>query len=151
MRVLVCGGRNYDDWAYIVRVLDRVHARQPITQLIEGGATGADELARRWAQARGIEVATFLADRVRYQDRAGPIRNAQMLREGRPELVVAFKGGRVTAHMVTIASAALVPVLKTWRLEGETPAVRAPAAPDRPGTFAAAEQPPGSPPHNTPG
>ena len=121
MRVLVCGGRNYDDWAYIVRVLDRVHARQPITQLIEGGATGADELARRWAKARGIEVATFIADRVRYQGRAGPIRNAQMLREGRPELVVAFKGGRVTAHMVTIASAALVPVLKTWRLEGEAP------------------------------
>jgi hypothetical protein len=119
MRVLVCGGRNYDDWAFIVHVLDRVNARQSITQLIEGGASGADEFARRWARARGIEVATFSADWDRYQGRAGLIRNAQMLREGRPELVVAFKGGRLTAHMITIASAALVPVLKTWRLEGE--------------------------------
>jgi hypothetical protein len=42
-----------------------------------------------------------------------------MLREGRPELVVAFKGGRGTAHMVTIAAAALVPVLKTWRSAGQ--------------------------------
>jgi hypothetical protein len=115
MRVLVCGGRYYDDWAYIVDVLDRVNARQQITRLIEGGATGADEFARRWARARGIEVVTFTADWDRYQGRAGLIRNAQMLREGRPELVVAFKGGRLTGHMVTIASAALVPVLKTWR------------------------------------
>lgn len=119
MRVLVCGGRYYDDWAFIVHVLDRVNARQPITRLIEGGATGADELARRWAKARGIEVSTFTAAWDRYQGRAGLVRNAQMLREGRPDLVVAFKGGRVTAHMVTIASAALVPVLKTWRLKGE--------------------------------
>lgn len=119
MKVLVCGGRNYDDWAFIVHVLDRLNARQPITQLIEGGASGADEFARRWARARGIEVATYTAEWDRYQGRAGLIRNAQMLREGRPELVVAFKGGRLTAHMVTIASAALVPVLKTWRMEGE--------------------------------
>ncbi|MES1265398.1 MAG: SLOG family protein, partial [Variovorax sp.] len=84
------------------------------TLLIEGGATGADNLARRWAIARGIAVATYRADWDRYQHRAVPVRNAQMLREGHPELVVAFKGGRGTAHMVTIAAAALVPVLKTW-------------------------------------
>jgi hypothetical protein len=119
MRVLVCGGRYYDDWTFIVNVLDSVHARQPVTLLIEGGATGADSLARRWAMARGIEVATYRANWDRYEHRAVPIRNSQMLREGRPELVVAFKGGRGTAHMVTIAAAALVPVLKTWRSVGE--------------------------------
>ncbi|MDM0072731.1 DUF2493 domain-containing protein [Variovorax sp. J31P207] len=116
MRVLVCGGRDDDDSAFIVNVLNRVHARQPVTLLIEGGATEVDNLPRRWAIARGIEVATYRANRDRYQHRAVPIRNAQMLREGRPELVLAFNGGRGTAHMVTIATAALVPVLKTWRL-----------------------------------
>ncbi len=84
MRVLVCGGRDDDDSAFIVNVLDRVHARQPVTLLIEGGATEVDNLARRWAIARGIEVATYRANRDRYQHRAVPIRNAQMLREGRP-------------------------------------------------------------------
>jgi len=39
-----------------------------------------------------------------------------MLHDGRPELVLAFRGGRGTARMVTIATAALVPMLKTWRL-----------------------------------
>ena len=120
MRVLVCGGRYYDDWTFIVNVLDSVHARQPVTLLIEGGATGADSLARRWAIARGIEVATYRANWDRYEHRAVLIRNSQMLREGRPELVVAFKGGRGTAHMVTIAAAALVPVLKTWRSAEES-------------------------------
>ena len=99
--------------------LDLPDVSQPVTLLIEGGATGADILARRWALARGIEIATYLAGRDRYQHRAVPIRNSQMLREGRPELVVAFKGGRGTAHMVTIAAAALVPVLKTWRFASQ--------------------------------
>ena len=120
MRVLVCGGRHYDDWTLIVNVLDGVHARQPVTLLIEGGATGADSLARRWAIARGIEVASYRAKWDRYEHRALLMRNSRMLREGRPELVVAFKGGRGTAHMVTIAAAALVPVLKTWRSAGES-------------------------------
>lgn len=120
MRVLVCGGRYYDDWTFIVNVLDSVHARQPVTLLIEGGATGADSLARRWAIARGIEVATYRANWDRYEHRAVPIRNSQMLLKGRPELVVAFKGGRGTAHMVTIAAAALVPVLKTWQSAEES-------------------------------
>jgi len=120
MRVLVCGGRYYDDWTFIVNVLDSVHARQPVTLLIEGGATGADSLARRWAIARGIEVATYRANWDRYEHRAVPIRNSQMLLKGRPDLVVAFKGGRGTAHMVTIAAAALVPVLKTWQSAEES-------------------------------
>jgi len=120
VRVLVCGGRYYDDWTFIVNVLDSVHARQPVTLLIEGGATGADSLARRWAIARGIEVATYRANWDRYEHRAVPIRNSQMLLKGRPELVVAFKGGRGTAHMVTIAAAALVPVLKTWQSAEES-------------------------------
>jgi hypothetical protein len=118
MKVLVCGGRNFDDWPFIVYVLDRVHARHPITTLIEGGATGADQFARRWAITRGIEVATYPPDPDRYGHRAGPVRNTQMLREARPQLVVAFRGGSGTAHMITIAKAALVPVLKTWRHKG---------------------------------
>jgi hypothetical protein len=115
MRALVCGGSRYDDWAFMVNVLDRVHARRPISLLIEGGASGADAFARRWAFQRGIKVATYTPDVERYQHRAVAVRNAQMLREGCPELVIAFRGGHGTAHMVTIARAALVPVLKTWR------------------------------------
>jgi hypothetical protein len=44
--------------------------------------------------------------------KAGPIRNEQMLSEGQPHLVVAFPGGRGTAHMVGIARAAGVEVIE---------------------------------------
>ena len=56
----------------------------------------------------------FPADWIRHGRAAGPIRNEQMLREGCPDLVVAFHDdpglGRGTADMVRRALAAGVPV-----------------------------------------
>lgn len=45
MRVLVCGGRHYDDAGKIRRALGMVRAETVIT----GGAKGADDLAFREA------------------------------------------------------------------------------------------------------
>ena len=115
MRVLVCGGRNYSDRLFLFDVLDRIHARCPITTIIEGGATGADRIARSWANKNHIEVFTYPANWELHGHRAGPVRNAKMLREGRPDLVVAFKGGRGTTHMVSIAGEAGVRLLLAWK------------------------------------
>ena len=41
-----------------------------------------------------------------------------MLREGRPDLVVAFPGGKGTAHMVGLARRAGVAVLEAARPQG---------------------------------
>src|SRR5690606_25931119 len=106
MRVFVTGGRDYDDEEYVFHVLDRVHTRRAITTLIEGGGRGADRLARRWAESRGVMLAIYPADRERYGNRAGPVRSSQMLRDGRPGLVIAFEGGMVTAQMVKMATKA---------------------------------------------
>src|SRR5690606_24665126 len=114
MRVLVTGGRDYDDQEYVFHVLDRIHARRAITTLIEGGGRGADRLARRWAESRGVMLAIYPTDRERYGQRAGPVRKSQMLREGQPELVVAFEGGMITAQMVKMATKAGVLVLRAW-------------------------------------
>jgi hypothetical protein len=38
MRVLVCGGRDFDDLTLLGDALERVHARHVITLLIHGGA-----------------------------------------------------------------------------------------------------------------
>lgn len=113
MRVLVTGGRKYQDQARVYSALDAVHAKHTITLIIEGGATGADRFARGWAIARGVPHETCDADWVRYGNAAGGIRNSQMLAEYKPEAVVAFKGGTGTADMVKKAEAAGVPV---WRV-----------------------------------
>jgi len=54
----------------------------------------------------------FLANWRTHGKAAGPIRNQQMLDEGRPHLVVAFPGGTGTADMVRRAKAAGVPVME---------------------------------------
>jgi hypothetical protein len=100
MKVLVCGGRDFWDEECAYSVLDALNDESPITCVIEGGAYGADRLARAWAKERGIHNQTYSADWALHGRAAGPIRNALMLSDGRPDLVVAFPGGRGTADMV---------------------------------------------------
>jgi hypothetical protein len=68
--------------------------------VIAGGASGADTLAEEWAKAQAIPCNVYHADWAKHVRAAGPMRNQQMLDEGRPTLVVAFPGGRGTADMV---------------------------------------------------
>lgn len=107
-RVLVCGGRGFDDAALVERTL--CDLRPAPSVIIEGGARGADKLARLWAQHYGADVETCPADWGAHGKAAGPIRNQRMLDEGKPDLVIAFPGGRGTADMVRRAKAAGVEV-----------------------------------------
>lgn len=97
MRVLVCGGRDYTDSVRLQFTLGEIRAERGLTYLIHGGARGADTLAGQWAHGFLIPVRVFPADWERHGKRAGPIRNQQMLDEGKPDLVVAFPGGSGTA------------------------------------------------------
>ena len=54
MRVLVCGGRNFDDVGLMISVLDRLHTEKSFTVLIHGNARGADRIADAWAWRRGV-------------------------------------------------------------------------------------------------
>jgi len=106
MKVLVCGGRTFNDRDRVFSVLDRLHHTTPITRVIHGGAPGADRLAGAWAALHTVPVSVFFA---KWNDQgrgAGHIRNAKMLTEGQPDLVLCFPGGPGTAHMHRIAMAA---------------------------------------------
>jgi hypothetical protein len=128
-RVLVTGGRDYADRARVWSVLDHYHAERPFSVLIEGEATGLDTIAREWAESRGVPVLAFPADwgdmtavpcvpRIRrdgvpYNAAAGGIRNRRMKLEGRPDIGLAFPGGKGTADMVAVlGEAPAVPVLR---------------------------------------
>ena len=110
MRVLVCGGRRFNDPLTLGSWLGGIHKQQGITLLIEGGAPGADFMARKFAEWMEIPVLTFDADWKKHGKAAGPIRNRQMLTEGKPDMVVAFEGGKGTADMCRQALAAGIPV-----------------------------------------
>jgi hypothetical protein len=86
--------------------------------LIEGGTQGADACAAKWVASLvipAVEHRQYPADWDKYGKAAGPIRNAQMLREGKPNLVVAFTDdlttSRGTRNMVEQAQKAGV---ETW-------------------------------------
>jgi hypothetical protein len=110
MRVLVCGGRNFRDSASVFEALAAQHRESPISLIIEGGALGADEIAALWADCAGVKRRKFKADWTRLGRSAGPIRNALMIAEGRPDLVIAFPGGKGTADMIAKAKSAGIPV-----------------------------------------
>lgn len=116
MRVLVCGGRNFDDRAAIAKALAPYKPANVVTDvsdciLILGGAPGADTLAEEWADVFGVRKRIFPANWKEHGRAAGPLRNQRMLDEGKPDLVIAFPGGRGTADMVRRAEKAGVPVL----------------------------------------
>jgi hypothetical protein len=114
-RVVVFGGRKFSDRRWLYDVLDAAHARRKITCIIEGEMSGADRMARQWAEDRGVAVDPYPADwdnierpgaLVRrntrgklYDAAAGPYRNLLMLRRGRPDKAIGFPGGKGTRDM----------------------------------------------------
>lgn len=110
MKILVCGGRNYSNRSQLYKMLDGIHGLWGITEVMHGGASGADSLAAEWANFNLNGSTAYPADWETHGKKAGPIRNSLMLGIGQPDLVVAFEGGRGTADMVSKAKRAGVTV-----------------------------------------
>lgn len=118
-RVLVCGDRLWQDAEMIQTVLRAFLRPEDALTLINGRAGGADNIAHQWAcslENLGLKVVPegYPADWDKYHKAAGPIRNQQMLDEGKPDLVIAFHDdlakSKGTKDMVTRAKKAGVPV-----------------------------------------
>ena len=116
MRVLVCGSRTWTDPDPIVAILNGLDSQchDDFITIIEGGARGADRIAATWALEReNPGLHTFPADWRKHGRAAGHIRNARMLVEGEPDLVIAFSDQPITpgtANMIEQAEFARVPV-----------------------------------------
>jgi hypothetical protein len=113
MRVLVCGGRDFDNEPRLAKVLSDFHYMHelcPIT-IVHGAARGADNMAARWAYDNKVPTESHPADWTTHGKAAGIIRNKEMLDSG-IDYVIAFPGGRGTAHMKRIAEQAGVPVIE---------------------------------------
>lgn len=109
-RVLVCGGRDYQDWHAVADTLHRLHERSPIGLVIHGCDPGAATLAVRWALSAGVPTSGFDTDFQSHGPAAERLRNERIVVESKPDLVVAFPGGEGTANLVRRAVAAGVPV-----------------------------------------
>jgi hypothetical protein len=116
VRAIICGSRSYSDEVIAFLALDLLNSFLKISCVIEGGATGADTIARQWAQSRGISVETHSAAWNQFGKKAGYLRNMRMIRRS-PDCVIAFPGGHGTEMMKGIARRFAVPVLDLTDVE----------------------------------
>lgn len=140
MRLLVCGGRHYANYKYVKAgkitqlqfleeylVVDNAIANAlgwitteemdswlpPAgTVIVSGAADGVDTSAIDWAVTNWVQFEEYPADWDKHGKAAGPIRNQQMLVEGKPDKVLAIHGGKGTADMVFRARKAGIPVIE---------------------------------------
>ena len=124
MRLLICGSRKYKGYEFVRNTLDRImeergccgkhgpiDSRIPIT-VIHGGAQGVDWLADQWAVVNWLHIEEYKAKWDVHGLTAGPIRNQQMIDMGKPDLVVAFPGGRGTKDLVQRAKSKGIEVIE---------------------------------------
>lgn len=99
MKIIVTGGRNYNDYDKLAKILSNFN----INLIIQGGASGADSLAKEYAKQNNIPCETIWANWHTYGKSAGPKRNLEMLKKFPDALVVAFPGGKGTKDCVNKA------------------------------------------------
>lgn len=121
MRILICGDRNWDDPKPIAWLIRGLKFGPTDLVVIEGEARGADSLAGRSAERQGVTVEKYPALWDEHGRAAGPIRNQQMLTEGKPDIVFAFhddlEASKGTADMVMRALKSGLPVYNIRRVE----------------------------------
>ncbi len=121
LRVIVTGSRKWTNAGAMEFALIDATAgadpKEPFTVVHGACPTGADAIADDLATRLGVIVERHPADWAAHGRKAGPIRNAEMIKAG-ADLVLAFPlpGGRGTQHAIRLAREAGIPV-KVWGSE----------------------------------
>lgn len=112
LNIIVCGGRDYNNYSFLTEKLNELAP----TFVIQGGAKGADFLAKKYCIDNNISFNQIDAKWDLYGLSAGPKRNKEMLdlllsKEGE-KLVVAFPGGKGTLNMINQAKSFSIKVIE---------------------------------------
>lgn len=118
-RILVCGSKDFgttkEERHYIFNYLSEYTAGDEMlpegVTLISGSTPGASNAADYWAVTNWVPIEEYPADREKYGKHAENVRNFQMLKEGKPTVVIAFGGASEAEYMVRIATEAGIPVI----------------------------------------
>lgn len=105
-RVIIAGGRDFNDYALLKAKCDTILAEKAATRrivIVSGAARGADSLGERYAREHGYALDSHPADWNTHGKAAGPIRNAQMANSA--DALIAFWDGKShgTKSMINIA------------------------------------------------
>lgn len=113
MRIIVAGGRKFDNYPMVCNTLDEILKNEDLSkvEIISGRAIGADRLGERYAHDHNLKLIEFEAQWFKLGRRAGIVRNGQMADycskdPDKKSLLVAFWNGssRGTANMIDQAN-----------------------------------------------
>jgi len=92
MRLLISGYRYFRDYDTIEKEIKKVLDSKPNEShiIIHGNCSGVDTTADEIAKANELQRLVFFADWNQYGKAAGPIRNQQMIDEGKPDYAIIF-------------------------------------------------------------
>lgn len=97
-KVVIFGGRDYCDKETFFKEVDNIFDEWELTsdwvEIVEGGAKGADYLAKLYAEERGISHKQFKANWDKYGKSAGPLRNKKMAEYCKGQYGIAFWDGK---------------------------------------------------------
>lgn len=105
MKTIIAGGRNHIVQRADYQLLDIWKRKLPITEVVSGGATGADRLGEIWAETRGVPVCRKEPDAL-----GGVIpfwqaaRHRNQAMADYADALIAFPGGTGTADMIQRAT-----------------------------------------------
>lgn len=94
MKTAIIGTRTANDKHYtqLSEYCNLLATLGGITEVISGGATGADALAERYAKENGLKMIIIPADWKQYGKAAGPMRNTEIIEKA--DQVVALWDGK---------------------------------------------------------
>ncbi len=87
MKYAVIGSRNFNHYAEFERELEKYD----ISEIVSGGAKGADQFAERYAHEKSIPIEIIKPDWSKYGKAAGVIRNREII--DNCDAVIAFWDG----------------------------------------------------------
>lgn len=106
MKLIIAGGRdfNLDGYKGAFAHYLKINNQGIITEIVSGGARGADKLGEVIAKDEGLPVKLFEADWDAHGKSAGYIRNSEMADYG--DILLAFWDGKSkgTKHMIDLAT-----------------------------------------------
>ena len=128
MKVIIAGGRDYADYKRLKSVCTRLLIQAKVTEIVSGGAMGADKLAEDFARESKIQSTVFMAQwreiaskpdneivtdlwGSKYWKLAGHERNEKMAAYG--DALIAFwdMKSKGTKNMIDVAREYKIPVV----------------------------------------
>lgn len=114
MKTIIAGSRTFNDYNLLKSKLDYYRQNNTITQIVSGGAAGADTLGEKYSDENDIDLVIMRADWDTHGRAAGPIRNRKMAEYAEVLIAVWDGQSRGTKNMIEEMNKLKKPVFIIW-------------------------------------